>query len=288
MARRSLKWLLAVVILASAGSIGLATDGLPLSEVYGTPRACDLLFSSGESAIATADAGEGDVLLVTPEKVLGPTLDCAPLRGSRTQFTCRIQGKVSMTEINLSTSGAGTLSITIADKRHVLDRCPLKSSSKDVFRTKIDGRKILVLSGEIDWQDVQALKADLAEETPELVVLDSPGGLIEAAMEIGNEIRAYKLDTMVRSGQMCASACGLIFFSGHQKFLSRNGLVGLHQAHDGKGNTVELGTARVDGYLRAMGVPRSVLDRMYRFGPDDMMWLNAEDSETLRLVNLWP
>lgn len=265
-----------------------ATDGLPLSAFFGTAASCDDFLLGGSTLPKGNRRSLQEYLLVTPDKIVGDNLTCTAEGSSRSDFLCMQDGHVRPSTITLSDTGAGTLSVTLFGQRVVLDKCALKSEHIDMFTVSLSGRSALVFSGKIDKSDVAVFAQKLKNSQVELVILDSPGGEINAAMEIGNELRRHDIDTMVQSGQICASACSLIFFAGKKKFLSRSAAIGLHQAHDGHGNKRELATARMDGYLSALGLPRSTLAPMYDYGPNDMMWLSDQERNKLGIISLWP
>ena len=92
------------------------------------------------------------------------------------------------------------------------------------------------------------------------------------ALRIGELIRARELDTAVLAGGWCASSCPIVLAAGTQRLVSREALVGLHQAY-------------VDGDARAVGVAdavsgvqaahAAVIGRLDAWGIDTRVWLNA-------------
>lgn len=75
--------------------------------------------------------------------------------------------------------------------------------------------KYLLMSGPITTGDYRAAVGAMSEAGMiDGVLLDSGGGVLEEAMEIGRLLRARKLSTRVPSGAICASACNFIFMGG--------------------------------------------------------------------------
>ena len=93
---------------------------------------------------------------------------------------------------------------------------------------------------------------------PELVVIDGPGGVLGEAILIGEEIRRRHLDTLVAAHHSCASACAVVFLSGHTRYLGAGATVGLHSASYRR-RARRPGSDGSDGRLSARG-GRAVLD----------------------------
>ncbi|WP_158283984.1 caspase family protein [Azospirillum sp. TSO22-1] len=75
--------------------------------------------------------------------------------------------------------------------------------------------RYLLIAGPITPGDYRTTVAALEEAGPvDGVLLDSGGGVIEEAMEIGRLLRARKLATRVPSGAKCASACNFVLMGG--------------------------------------------------------------------------
>lgn len=90
---------------------------------------------------------------------------------------------------------------------------------------------VLLVSGEIEDGDAARFTAHLTglNESPDLIALHSPGGLVFEALHIGREIRDRKLPTAVLAGAYCMSSCPYILASGEERIVSRRAIVGLHQ-----------------------------------------------------------
>lgn len=66
---------------------------------------------------------------------------------------------------------------------------------------------------------------------PDRLAFHSPGGVVQEALEIGREIRARDLSTLMRAGETCASACPLAFAGGVERTASRKAWIGVHQSY---------------------------------------------------------
>jgi membrane-bound ClpP family serine protease len=60
------------------------------------------------------------------------------------------------------------------------------------------------------------------------VFLDGPGGAIGEMLEIGNIIQKRRFSTAVSHTGTCASACAILFFSGHHAVIQRNSAICFH------------------------------------------------------------
>ena len=63
---------------------------------------------------------------------------------------------------------------------------------------------------------------------PSIVCLDSPGGQIWTAIQIGLIIKRLGFSTAVADSTLCSSASALIWISGKEKFMGKNARIGFH------------------------------------------------------------
>lgn len=145
------------------------------------------------------------------------------------------------------------------------------------------GRPALSMSGEI-------LPGDAARALPWLIrlskdnniprlFLSSPGGNILEATKLANLIHETGMPVFVQAGDMCASACFLLFAASPSRHASPDAMIGVHSASfDGNENgaSLMLDTAMARK-ARAFGVPPDIIGRMVTTGPSDMAWLTADE-----------
>ena len=83
--------------------------------------------------------------------------------------------------------------------------------------------------GEIEWKDVEELKAILLNN-PKIakLILSSEGGDIYSAREMADVIIDFELDTHV-VGE-CTSACVDLFLAGNKRTMQRGSKLGFHQS----------------------------------------------------------
>jgi hypothetical protein len=138
--------------------------------------------------------------------------------------------------------------------------------------------------------------ADWLEERPNLpssIALNSPGGDVDDALEIGRLIRARNLPVVIASGAVCFSACPYILAGGTERQVSREGFVGVHQHYFGENtylpafllvSDIQAGQGQVMTYLGEMGIDPLVMSKALITPPDDIYILLPDELESFRLA----
>ena len=114
------------------------------------------------------------------------------------------------------------------------------------------------------------------------VVLEGPGGDLQAGIEIGKAIRLKGFATLVADDSMCASACALAWLGGRDRFMAANAMVGFHAAAlaaDPSHSADSVGNALVGAYLNELGLPPSAIIYITQPQPNDIQWLTIDDAE---------
>lgn len=134
---------------------------------------------------------------------------------------------------------------------------------------------------------------DQARPDETRVSLDSSGGSVSDALEIGRAIRSTGLATEVADGSVCLSACPYMLAGGTSRSVAAEGVVGVHQHYFGQ-NTIlpafmavrdlQRAQARVIDYLAEMGVDLRLLSHAFRTPPDEINILTPEQLRELSLV----
>ena len=132
------------------------------------------------------------------------------------------------------------------------------AQGREVVSLKIEGK-----IGFTDDRDFNNVLKDINQHNYRVqfdsVVLDSPGGIIYNAIEIGTAIRGNHLSTLVMASQSCTSSCALILQGGVCKMAI--GEVGIHRTSYGD-NPIPLNEVKaavrkndqdIDHYLTEMG-----------------------------------
>jgi hypothetical protein len=159
----------------------------------------------------------------------------------------------------------------------------------------------LIISGQISPLDVTriraALKKSISEGKPVAVEvwLDSMGGDVFSALEIGRVVRAAKANTEVRG--KCASACVLILVAGVSR-MAAPGSVGIHRPtftnldkdvpYKEVRSRLEKMEQAVAVYLKEMDIPNSLLEAMKATPPDQIEWLSRKELQSYRITGVDP
>lgn len=140
----------------------------------------------------------------------------------------------------------------------------------------------IVVDGELNRYDAIRFE-DIAKQIQgrALVELNSPGGSLDAGIEIGRIIRRYEFSTVVHD--VCASACALAWLAGRLKIASTSARIGFHVAYvDGEfQETSGTGNALVGLYIGELGLGANVVRYVTGAAPAEMQWLNFRDAELL-------
>ncbi len=149
------------------------------------------------------------------------------------------------------------------------------------------------LRGEIATGDATRILPALDREAPDRISLNSPGGSVEDALEIGRAIRAAGIATSIASGAICLSACPYLLAGGVERGVEEGGLVGVHQHYFGESavlpafmavEDVQRGQAEVMEYLVEMDVDPLVMRHALATPPDQIYLLVEEELLAYRLI----
>jgi len=163
---------------------------------------------------------------------------------------------------------------------------PAAAATIEVETTRIDGNEVsfIIVAGELEYGD-ELRFADLAIRLPEAAVLfSSPGGSLQAGIEIGKAIRLKGFATMAGDAYSCASACALAWLGGSPRFMSEDYAVGFHAAtlaDDPVRAADSVGNALVGAYLNQLGMMPRAIAYMTEAQPDGMQWLSFADAEAV-------
>lgn len=163
---------------------------------------------------------------------------------------------------------------------------------------------VLRLTGTIDPGAAQRFAEEIEQrgEYVTAVLLDSPGGAVDDALEIGRLIRERGLNTEVENGGLCASSCPIIFASGQERLAGRVAAIGVHQVYAAAlaGSSLDAlniagvamadaqaVTARITRHLSEGGVDPALWLHALETPPDRMYYLSPEEMERFALVTSW-
>lgn len=159
-------------------------------------------------------------------------------------------------------------------------------------------------AGEITQDDVPRIKAAILaakESSAESVslTLDSPGGDVMAAIEIGRFVRANAVRTQVPAyeGARCYSACILIVMGGVHRIALAN--LGIHRPNFDESYFAGLSeqqaraeyqrlSAEVEAYLAEMGADPALFQQMMRVSSGRIRLLTPEEAEAFAIFGWDP
>nr|WP_309503481.1 hypothetical protein [uncultured Roseovarius sp.] len=153
---------------------------------------------------------------------------------------------------------------------------------------------VLLATGAIEAGDALRFQEALARE-PDLsrVRLNSPGGSVRDALEIGRSLRAAGLETVMDAQDVCFSACPYMLAAGTARRVHADAQVGVHQHYFGKSTVlpaflavedIQRGQGEVMSYLDAMGVDTLVMRHALATPPDEIYVLLQSELLEYRLV----
>ena len=114
------------------------------------------------------------------------------------------------------------------------------------------------------------------------IALNSPGGSVSDALEMGRLIRAKGFATEVEKDKICVSSCPLVFVGGAKRSAGANAIIGVHQvfAPDPKE------AARHDTMSEAQRVSARCQRYLADMGVDLKMWVHAMETPKAPAVHL--
>lgn len=93
---------------------------------------------------------------------------------------------------------------------------------------QLPGTNTLYMMGEIQIEDTLVFQDFLDKYDIKELGLAGPGGSVDAALEIGRLVQHRGISTLTVPDRDCASACALVFLSGHQREISEGSRIGVH------------------------------------------------------------
>ena len=125
------------------------------------------------------------------------------------------------------------------------------------------------------------------------VTLDSPGGSVMDALEIGRAVRNAGASTAIAADGICFSACPYVLAGGVTRDVPRSARVGVHQHYFGENSLlpafmavedVQRGQGMVMAFLDEMGVDPLVMQHALTTSPEEIYVLIPEELDRYRLA----
>lgn len=144
-------------------------------------------------------------------------------------------------------------------------------------------RRMVIGEGRIEEGDAGRFRsvariADRDDEGLVTLVLDSPGGNVEAAFRLVDAMDKVRVYTVVPDGARCASACAsIVFASGTRRSILGSGLLGFHSCYRRQGQALlpdSLCNEIVAANAMQRGVTHAAINRFVAdHGAHDMAWV---------------
>lgn len=173
----------------------------------------------------------------------------------------------------------------------------ISATDSNAADVRIDGNVIkgyceILVTGEIDVVTPQQVKHVISSSSDKdcpagrIFRFDSPGGDLDSAMTIGNEIRRADAFTVIWQQDTCASACVIAFVGGVNRLVF--GKIGLHRPYVAgtPGSAAEMHSERlamdssIERYLKNMSISPQLLSDMNAVSPDAIRWLDGANDDT--------
>lgn len=154
------------------------------------------------------------------------------------------------------------------------------------FSLPTDQPDLILLSADIDDRTpVAFLRALEMRPGARVLALNSPGGSVDAALRMADEIRRRGLATYVPAEMGCYSACAYMFLAGVDRHVA--GELGVHQISAEVADLVMAQTTLGDviDALESFGAHPRVVSHMLRTPPDDMYVFSAIELAELGILS---
>ncbi|MCX7302840.1 MAG: hypothetical protein NTV73_00665 [Hyphomicrobiales bacterium] len=145
---------------------------------------------------------------------------------------------------------------------------------------------VLVAEGSIEPGAAARLAAEIEArgEYVKTISLNSPGGALDDAMEMGRLIRERGIATLVADGALCASSCPLVLAGGLNRAVGPRAAIGVHQFYA----ATKAGAAPAQAMADAQMTTARISRHLAEMGIDPAIWLHALDTPPQALYYFSP
>jgi hypothetical protein len=131
--------------------------------------------------------------------------------------------------------------------------------------------------------DRKFIKVALPHERSLVIFGNSPGGSLDAAIEIGRVIKIMRLPTSVAANAECASACAFAWLAGQERYMEPNARLGFHAASQ-EGKISGSANALLGAYLNELDLSMEAIIYLTETEPDSMTWLDFAQVNTIGIT----
>ncbi|HKK86870.1 MAG TPA: hypothetical protein VJ942_15250 [Roseovarius sp.] len=149
------------------------------------------------------------------------------------------------------------------------------------LRDEPDIGSLVIMHGEIAKGDAKRAYAffESLDAPPDSIAINSPGGIVDEALELGRLVRNRSFNTLILPGMVCLSSCPYVIAGGVERRVSLAGAVGLHQHYyEAPGympvffavEDIQFSQGETMGYLIEMGIDPGVMVHGLKTPPNDI------------------
>lgn len=146
---------------------------------------------------------------------------------------------------------------------------------------------VITIKGEFKLGDENKFRSVALATNRATVYLDSQGGKIYPAFEIGKMIRIKGFATAVQEA-VCASSCAMVWLAGEPRMMSNFTAIGFHTPYvidkNGKTKSDVTHGALVGSYLTSLGFSQKAVMYVVTANADDMHWLQKSTADKLGIA----
>ncbi len=146
---------------------------------------------------------------------------------------------------------------------------------------------VITVKGDFKLGDENKFRSVALATNNATVYLESQGGKIYPALEIGKMIRLKEFATAVDEAE-CTSACAMVWLAGVPRMMSNFSSVGFHAPYttdkNGKSKSDVTHGALVGSYLTSLGFSQKVVSFVITAGAEDMHWLQKSTADKLGIA----
>lgn len=159
-------------------------------------------------------------------------------------------------------------------------------SERDAMVFKDDGEGALLAFGTITPGTSKVFESALLAREEEIkeLILHSPGGSVNDALEMGRLVRENEFNTKVVANGYCASSCPLVFAAGVERAAHETSWIGVHQVYTPSST---FGSIQ-QGMDQAQRISALCQQALVDFGVDPALWIKAMETPKDQLYVLTP
>jgi hypothetical protein len=188
----------------------------------------------------------------------------------------------------IAQSAPAQASTTIAKARAQTPACEAQITARPIEQGRMVAIGIAGTVGNGCPAVLMNVISDAAAKYPTahpIVLLDSPGGSVGAALSFARMFSEGNVPVGIPPHAECASACFLILAAAQQKFVSPTARIGVHSVTEAttgvetvaaKAVTTELARA-----CAGFGVPPAIIGRMVTTPPGEVAWLSEAELRSM-------